>query len=438
MEEEFEIDTIIFQNLKGRDKDFFLTLVDLKPKSIINLKKLFKAVQQGYACLRYEYIYYELEFKGYRPDGKKKISIKFKINEASRSNLRFGFHADSDYGAGFLVNFITRDVLFKKSRMVFELDLSKNYRGKFVYQVPLGKKFKSLIGAMTQAESNELKDYEKKSQTDLYLLNAYKGYVFYQYKFTKNFAFNTGYEFESIGVNPKISSDTLFSGNKRINFSSQNILSILEFNNLDRAILPRKGTSFQLRFRYIYYSYKLSVSSQSKIANTDINQFDKYDPYMKLYGSGSSYLALNKKNTFVINYDFNILFSNKDNEFDEFYLGSIGKQRSRTAQQAGYRNGEIIARNFVSLNLGYQIDLYKELYIKPSVGATVYNTGSEDQFIKSLGNLQSNSTLKTSGFAITASYIIPKIGPLSITYHESFDRSYNLIHFTLGYKFQIL
>ncbi len=438
LNEKFIIGDTHYQNLSEEQQRFFVVNTGIHTNTETTLKEFFKEIKNGYSTLRYDYIYYEFVFKGYTADGKKKLDINFKVNESAKTKLRIGLHYDTDFGAGLMLNVIARDLLIKRSRLVFEADVAENPRAKLSYLFFLDKKYRVLLGTLNQFEKDVVQFYNNKLATESYQMTIAKSYTYLQFKFSKKLVLNTGYEFEYNNIQPKVSADSLYIKTKSLNIKNHAILTYLQYNTLNRPLIPTKGLRFQLIHRYIFSSkaaLKLNKGYRNEI---DSDLSIQESTYNKLTAFLEGYVPLSKKVSYYANLDYGMIFDDYAGIFDQFFLGSVEKNRSRLIPQYGYRNSELSARNFATVNIGIQYNIFKALYLKAGYAASVLNDDSYKLLFKNITDLNATNNMKTSGIGLTASYLVPKLGPISITVHKGFDRKFVFVYFTFGYKFQLM
>lgn len=438
LSEVFHIDNLVYNKLDDEGQRFFEAFSGFKPNTEINLKTLFRQIQNAYSSLRYEYVYYEMEYKGLTADGKKRIDLKFHVTEAAKTNFRLNLHYDTDLGSGFCLNLITRDFLIKRSRMVIEADLAQSPRAKINYLFFIDRKYRLQIGTMNQFEQNRFETYNDRLSDESYSSRIMKSYNYLQLKLNRNLALNAGYELEFLNLLPKVSSDSLYFKVKSYNSTDHNLLANLQFNSLNRQGLPTKGTRIQLSYRYVLNStltFKLlpELRAQNNNENIQLN----YKDYGKWNLSLESYVPLASKLSYFINLDANAIVASVPNLFDWYSLGSIERSGSRSVPLYGYRKSEVQAMDFICSTTGFQLNIVGPFYAKAGVSGLIMANNTYKDLFAQWNETDQKRSQKTSGFGLSVIYLIPKIGPLSFTVHKSFDRHQWFLYASLGYKFQL-
>lgn len=435
--EKFIVEDIKYSKLNAEDQRFFEAVSGLKPHSELNLAAFFDAIKLAYSSLRYDYIYYEMEFKGYTPEGKKRIVLKFHVTESADVNVRLSPHFDTDLGSGILVNIIARDLAVKRSRLVIEADIAQSPRGKLNYLFFINRNYSFQIGTNNQGEQNLLEAYNNRISTESYKMRIFKNYNFLQWKVKRNMCLHAGYETEFLFFSPRISSDTLFSIVKSINSVNSSIVAGLQVNTLNRQVLPTKGIRLQASYKYLLNSnltLRLQPETRKLNGNKDITE--TYSNYGKINVSFELFQPLSKQLVFFIGADGNIFTNNVFNPFDVYFLGSVERNNSRSLSMVGYRNAEIQAANYLMSNTGLQWNVFSAFYLKATVSALVKGTDDYQDLYRKFDAENNGQVRHYGGGALTFSYLIPKLGPLSFTVHKSFNRQQVVLYASLGYKFQ--
>ena len=436
LEELFEIDTITFINLDGTDKRFFESQTQLQTGKLICLHDFFHAIDEAYATLQHEYIYYEFEYKGLNTKGQKKLKIKFRVDEAASSVMRLGLHFNSNQGAGLTLNFLTRNFLIKRSRMVLEADASLYFKARFTYQFYITKHYHTLFGIQMQYEQDDNTIYRNSIATDLNNVITPRFYGWMQQRITNKFSFNGGYEFEKKFIKPRINKDSIDAIRNSTSYT-HSILTYLDYNSLNRMGLPTSGIKLRASYKYVFSSglnQQSATALSPEITNSLVRNFD---PYQKASVDFESYTPLNKIVTFISTVNAGFIFSRMYQESDNFYLGSIEKDRIRSVPFYGYRSLELIAKNFVAVGIGLQTRIVKELYFKPYFNIAALNSGSSQQWMEHALDSNDSVVSHASGLGLSLSYLIPKVGPVSITYHSSLNRSISFVYISLGFNLPV-
>lgn len=438
LHEQFFVDELHAKGIKKTTYNFFSSTLDIQAGDTTCLQHLFDGVLALYGSMHYDFVTYTMDFKGYTAQGRKIISLNFVLSESPNMAMRFAVNHNTDNATALVVGLLGRNILFKNTRLLAEVNISEKPRGKLSYFWYAGKRLKWLLGTTHYYEENNFGNYIQKNTSEVFRVKAYNTYTWLQHKFSYRHNLSLGYEFENQVLKPKIYSNEIYDLLKTIRTNQHGGLLQYQYNTLNRVAFPSKGLSLLVKARYIFssqttYYLNKNLTLAEGLENIKSNFYN----YPKLTIFFEDYAPLNKRLSWINRFYGATLVLDQENNNDLYYLGSVERNHWRSIPLYGYRLGEIGASSFALAETGLQLNAWKELYLLGGMQAGQFSTDYKS-FFENFANTQNNSLERTSSFYGTVSYIVPRLGPVAFTVHKSFDRSVWLMYFSIGYRFAIL
>lgn len=418
--------------------NFFSSTLGIQTGDTTCLQHLFDGVLALYGSMHYDFVTYTMEFKGYTPLGRKIIALHFSVSESPNLAMRFALNHNTDNATALVVGILGRNLLFKNTRLLAEINFSEKPRGKFSYFWYTGKRQHWLLGTTHYYEENNFNNYNKKIASEVFRVKAYNTYTWLQYKFSYKHNLSLGYEFENQLMKPKIYSDAILDLVKTIRTNQHGALLQYQYNTLNRVAFPSKGLGLTVKARYIFSSQTTYYLNRDLALAEGLENIrsDFYD-YPRITVFCEDYFPLSKRLSWINRFYGATLILDRENPNDLYYLGSVERNHWRSIPLYGYRLGEIGASSFALGETGLQFNIWKELYLLGGVQAGQFSTDYKD-FFQNFADVKNTSLGRTSSFYGTIAYIVPRLGPVALTVHKSFDRSVWPLYFSIGYRFSTL
>jgi NTE family protein len=438
LHEQFYVDEVNAKGIQKTTQHFFTSTLDVQAGDTTCLQHLFDGVLALYGSMHYDFVTYTMDFKGYTPQGRKIISLNFTVSESPNLAMRFAINYNSDNATALVVGLLGRNILFKNTRLLAEINISEKPRGKFSYFWYADKRLKWILGTTHYYEENNIGNYSRKNTSELFRVKAYNNYTWLQYKFSYRHNLSLGYEFENQLLKPKIYSDTLYDWLESIRTNQHGALLQYEYNSLNRVALPTKGLSLVVKARYMFGSQTTAYVAGPFASMFGSNRLTSgFDNYPKLSVFFQNYSPFTKRLSWINRFYGATIILDGENNNDVYYLGSVERNQSRSIPLYGYRFGEIGASSFALAETGLQLNAWKDLYLSGGVQAAQFSTDYKD-FFKNFTDVKNKTLGRTSSYYYSISYMIPRLGPVAFTVHKSFDRSLELYYFSIGYRFATL
>lgn len=438
LHEQFYVDELNAKGISKTTYNFFSSTLDIQSGDTTCLQHLFDGVLALYGSMHYDFVSYTMDFKGRTATGRKIITLNFVLNESPNVAMRFAVNHNTDNATALVVGILGRNILFKNTRLMAEVNISEKPRGKLSYFWYAGKRLKWLLGTTHYYEENNFSNYNLKVTSEVFRVKGYNAYTWLQHKFSYKHNLSLGYEFENQLLKPKIYSDAILDLVRTIRTNQHGGLLQYQYNTLNRVAFPSKGLSLTVKARYIFssqttYYLNKDLALAEGLSNIKSNFYN----YPKLTVFFEEYAPINKRLSWINRFYGATLVLDQGNDNDLYYLGSVERNHWRSIPLYGYRLGEIGASSFALGETGLQLNAWKDLYLSGGVQAGQFSTDYKD-FFQNFTNVKNNTIDRTSSFYGTAAYIVPRLGPVAFTVHKSFDRSVWLFYFSIGYKFSTL
>lgn len=438
LHEKFYVDELNVKGIQKTTYNFLSSTLDIQAGDTVCLQHLFDGVLALYGSMHYDFVTYTMDFKGNTPQGNKIITLNFVVSESPNLAMRFAVNHNSDNATALVVGVLGRNILFKNTRLLAELNISEKPRGKFSYFWYAGKRLKWLLGTTHYYEENNFNNYNQKNASEVFRVKAYNAYTWLQHKFNYKHNLSLGYEFENQVLKPKIYSDPLYDLIRTIRTNQHGALLQYQYNTQNRVAFPSKGFNLTIKARYIFSSQTTFYIDRSvPLAEGLSNIKSDFYNYPKLTVSLEDYIPLTKRLSWINRFYGATLVLDKGNDNDLYYLGSVERNHWRSVPLYGYRLGEIGASSFALAETGLQFNAWKDLYLLGGAQAGQFSSDYKD-FFENFANTKKTTLERTSSFYGTVAYIVPRLGPVAFTLHKSFDRSVWLLYFSIGYKFSTL
>jgi NTE family protein len=462
-------DTILINNLfvesnsNEIDGKFIKHNIDFQNEDAVSYDDLDNSIKKIYAHRNLYRAYYTSEqIDSHRFD------IHYKVVKDANYKFKGALRYDTEFGAGFILNFTARNFLGKNSRLVATVALAESPKYRIHYRKYLFSTNLS-INTVLSRDRDIVTVYTPNGASDNSFINVYR-----KFDLGLNYALNTNSS-TYLGITSDIS-------NFKPRYAQTNTLGInlialeditfganwlYKYNTLDRRFFPRKGVDFSIENKFILISaQELSTKTitieNGSITTTDaLNRTSFSNPHDKIKGKINVYLPISKRLTCAINahigitvpnvIDINVenstldstfIFSNEIPITQSYFVGGV-EQRSRNSLTPlmGLREGEYTIQNFAALQIGFQYELTKKLLVTPTF-SFCYGSNSLKTFGSNFKNIQfDNSPLLDNGtfnnfyaYGISLGYRTP-IGPIIINVSKSSFANDLRYYLGVGYLF---
>ena len=411
--ESIVINDFIYKNISKANIDLVRSRANLIPNKRYAIEDVKNGLNRAMGTVLFSQITFSPVFEG------DKINLVIEGFEKARHQIKGSIHYDTHRGGGLIVNYTGRNIIGEASRFLVTLDIAEQPSFRVHYQKNFGKRkelwWSSEVlgqdltqkfyfqGVKAEELDNTFFQIDNEFNKNLNSLSSYIG---------------VGLNYESTGFKPANKSeinDNVF-GMEKYNYKNLELNIHYDYNTLNRVFYPKKGRSLYAEIsRSIYHHVDFRFSD-----DTEPDIIGKTNGYTKFNVSFEQRIPFNKKFIGIADASFGFTFVD-DITSDEisfldygtggayFLGGNLVRPRKDSYVFKGLNNSELVANQFMMLNLGLQTFISNSILITPHVNiASVSNTGFSD-YIKDAFSPQgdwqylSEASLLLSG-GITASY----------------------------------
>jgi NTE family protein len=402
------INDIVVRGNKNMSTGFILAYLPDPKRGSISLTDLERAIHRLYGTQFFEYINYEVDYKGDR------TTLVINVKDESPGYISAAVHYDNNYNGSIILNGTFRNILGNNTKLFADLILGVNPRLKALYLIGFGKK--SGLGIAIDFYSFKSNTYNKDVKTNELTYTDFKFSVFYDRSFNNMFNLKAGLDYEYFRFKPEIKTDsTLDVPNEFISYGT--LFISVASDTRDHVYFPTRGANAALRAEYIMpWSNKGWVN---ELFTNSVILWLKYDqniPLSRRFVFQPGIFAgciLSGTNKPPLQHLFAFGGLNPENYIEQ-YTGFAG---IKFLQEFGYYTA------LVRIKLQYNI--FKKFYLtaRTDVGS---NQVEFDQVFQSRNIL--------AGYGLTASYS-SFIGPVELTVMASNINPKPMLFLNIGFWF---
>lgn len=391
-----------FRGLQDVSRSYLIGILDIKPRTYLNLDHLENAILQAYGSKFFEHIsYYFLPDQ----DGARLV---IEAKEASSGVLGAGVNYDTEYKVSLLLNASFKNVLFKGSKLFLDLNLGENPLLSGSYLIDRGRKPGFGIGVSSLRL--DFREYEKGRVIESYRANHNKvdAYMLLTYKNSMQFRGGIEYEYSRIiqEINPDGFSDFTSYVSLFVDWNS---------DTYDRLSFPQSGLSYSFKAKYI-----------STLTNNWSNELMS-NPFVLVAKYGHA-IPVSSLSTIRTGLNIGTTLNNTLSPPQHWFI--LGGQTTKNYFDGffpftGLRFVEYTGQHALAANIGWQYEVYPRFYITPKVDIGVISNDIGDV-------LQSPNFL--IGYGVSVGYD-SFIGPVEFSLMGSNGNSGLVTYFNIGYTF---
>ena len=410
---EVVIDSFIYKNISEANIDLVRSRANLIPHKKYMVDDLKKGIDRAMGTQLFSQITFNPIFKG------GEMQLEIEGFEKSKHQVKGSLHYDNYRGIGLFVNYTGRNIIGTASRFLISVDIAEQPGYRVQYQKNFGEQKDWWIRSEVLGQYLEQSFYFSGEALDDLDYNYFQ----FDNQFNKNL--NSLKSFAGIGLNyektklkpaldPEIVENVFHLKNYK--FKNFEIYTHYAYNSMNQVFFPTKGTEFRAKLsRSLFHELDIEFTEEdTPDINGSTNGFTKLNlDYEKRY-------ALHKKITGILGASAGFIFTDnlKSDEFSFLEYGyggsfSLGGNLQRPRKDdfifPGLKEGELIASQFMMINLGVQLNTFGNLYLTPHFHIASVGFDDFDNYIKDAFSPNGNWTdiADTSGLisaGISASY----------------------------------
>lgn len=295
--------------------------------------------------------------------------------EHAKHRLKASLHYDEYRGVGLVLNYTGRNLLGKASRLLLTVDIAEQPQLRFMHQIHLGKNKTNwwrteFVGAHLRQDLFRNGETVDNSKHHFYTANTH--FNFNTNSLNSSIGLGVEYNYTKIfpSVNPDL--DDNFLNLRSYHYNILDGFIHYNFNSMDKQRFATKGSDIYLR------------ASHSFISDVRANYADGYLPDVDGATNGLARInlesehriSLSEKSSFVLGASAGFIFQNSSSSDDisfnyygvaaQYTLGGyLPNSRFTSHKFYGLHEDELIATQFMNIDLGVQWNALKNIYITP-------------------------------------------------------------------------
>lgn len=370
-----KVEDISVQGISKTTESFFIGRTGLTTGTEYTIQDINEAVRKVFGTRSYKSVTYAIE-----PKENGSVQLKFNVQEHPLTYIKLGVHYDTYTSIGIIANITSRNFGIKNSRCLASIKIGEYSKLRVQYYKYLGQY------RTWGFELNGLGEYTKQTvysndfrATSEYLQLYFHAEAKFQRILNRSSTLGIAYRREMYSINPKIEGLIALKGKSAFNYW----YAYYEYNTLNNKIFPTKGSAIQVEAGYVMPHLSSVIISQDGIAIIDTDTLKEqyiYGDYIKVSIQGDKYITLHPKHTVLVNM-YSGYFSNPDQVFlNQYILGGIIQNNRSQIPIVGLLPTQIRANSFSVLHLGYQYELFKNIFITPRFNSMLYDYRFDKQF----------------------------------------------------------
>ena len=412
---DIEITEIRVNGLVHSDEKFFRGRLGLEPGGCYSPDKIREAILNVYGTRFYKQITYDMQPLGY---GRSELDIT--VEETPLTYVKLGLHYNTFTNVSAIINITQRNFVVPNSRAFVTAAVSENPRLRAEYFKYLGRKRNVGFGLGAYYENDPLNYYDGFRKIQEYRSKYANVDVHMQFMLNRVMALGVGTRWEYMRVKPKLSPYVELDGNNK---QYQSFL-YYGLNTIDRKLYPTRGAQIQLEGGVVYgQNPDITLREMGEVLPLDSLGYN-FNDYQRLTLKMNYYFPLSRKSTlnvngyagFNFNYDLELL--------NDFMIGGVTDFSRNQIPFVGLYDGEINTSSVAAVQLGWQYEAFRNLFLIPRVNAAVYD----------LNGKASPKYQYVTGYGVTAGFA-SRLGPMEATIMYSDQASILKGYVNLGFHF---
>lgn len=414
------LDIIEVVGIRETTRKQLLDNMALKVGRTYSARRLSDALKRAYATLDYKYIYYELIPSEVPNHAKMRIIAE----EYSSTWVKVGVLYNSFLGAAINLNYTIRNFRNTNSRSLVKLSIGDCFDGLVQSRLLFGPKNRNQLQAELRITDLNIPLYSGAKRLYVYNTSFNKVDVSYMRYMGNTSCIGGGISFNYTTYSPDIASDIRYSGGE------SHLYGYVEqyTNTLDRRFFPTKGVSSRLEAGCVFGRNLHRKTSKSMTGIDTILLKLSSRPSYKISYNATVYSPISPKSSLIWEAQFGAQLNFSGLYFSEFFLGGEQSLFRYHMNFTGLKDAQIITSSFGSILLGWQTNVYNNLYMQAKVNYGVYD------FIKNKTLFSPQETKQLWGFGLSVGYFIAK-WPINLSVSYSPEMNKVCTSFSLGYAF---
>ncbi|MFN6359005.1 MAG: patatin-like phospholipase family protein [Bacteroidota bacterium] len=367
--------------------------------------------------------------------------LQLKAKENNLNYFKFAINYNSFTKASLFLNFTSRDLLFKNSRLLISTAISDFFRFKTEYFKYTGPSRNFGINIAFHYDRNDFPLYQTFIRKALYKRN----YTCVDARIQRTVGLSA---FIAAGVKHERSALAYDILSNEFPFDGSNVQNMAyllwQRNSLNRNYFPSKGSRTFVEAGFVFDIYYDINRYLRDSASGNINQvaFDNGNynrnidkEYFLTRWYAEHYFSLTDKLTLLNHHFAGSMFNLKGksvvNDFNTFLIGGLYNNFRLQVPFTGFMDYEVLTNNYLGTLLGFQYEIRKNIFLTAKGNILNYSGNIENYIDKKQWSDNNNYLL---GYGFTAGYL-SFLGPLEFTFmRDETNHTFNF-YVNMGYLF---
>ena len=381
--------------LKKTNAPFFFHLMNFYDHKSYTALQINKSIRRAIGSRYYGSITYALE-----PLSKDTANIIFTAEENPSTYLKAGLYYTRFRGINVNANLTSRDFIIPNSRSMVSVSIGESTQIEAEHFQYLGRIKNVAFIAGFRLDNQTISTFQNFKVEGAYKQNFSQTFLNFQNSGNNKVAAGIGTAFEYIRFRPSIKAMKEVKG-RFTNFKSY---VYVKYNDLNQIFFPTKGLKFNLELAQVYdqQSNLTQFENELPVTPSTLN----FDNYARLVLDASVFKAINKRFTFLTDFQAGVNFTNKANYLNNFLIGGLNGSFRNQIRFAGLPEATVNSSSVAALQLGLRYNPANNIYI----------TGRVNGLLKDFATKRNATSSKDAltGYALTFAYKTP-IGPIELS-----------------------
>ena len=364
------------------------------------------------------------------PNGDSSYCFKVNVKESADAKIKGAFHYDSENGTGLDINLTIRNLIFKHSRFITEIDIATQPRTNINYLKYIGKRQNQFILLDFKWYNFDLPIYENGQKTSLWRTNDLETNLQFNKTIGTNILLGGMAGFSYLNMNPEINEGSL-KNIERVKETIPYVRIKFEANSTDKRYFATKGVKIYTDISYsnslatdIFVKDTNSVEDEKTITNDQLSLTFRHRQHLEV----ASKLTAIWQNSLVFSLSDQSTFSTTN------FVGGFNPYFINTINFAGAQAYEYQVTNCLVSKISLQWEFLSGFYLlggfEYAETAFPLQPESNGIFDNNLGNLPRRFASQVSLAYMSA------LGPVSVAVGKDFQKSGFTTNFTLGFWYK--
>lgn len=410
-----EISAIAIKGLVHSDEKFFRGRLNLEPGGCYTPEKIREAVLNVYGTRFYKQITYHLNPLGY---GRSELEID--VEENPLTYVKLALHYNTFTNVSAILNLTQRNFIVPNSRASVTAAISENPRLRGEYFKYLGRKRNVGFGINAYYANNPLNVYEDFRKSQEYRSKYASVGANLQFMLNRIMAIGAGTRWEYMRFKPNISPNIELEGNTK----QLNSFLYYGLNTLNRKQYPTRGAQIDFEGGLVYQQ---NPDFRVRLGGTELPLDSlglQFGNYQRVLLKMNYYFPIGRRSALNVNGYAGVNFNYDQALVNDFLIGGMTDFTRNQIPFVGLYEGEVTTPSVTSLQMGYQYEAIKNVFLIPRVSVALYD----------FNGLSDTKYNYLSGYGMTLGYST-RLGPLegSVMYSDQSGRLKAYVN--LGFHF---